>query len=416
LIGNIIRFNIIENNSGGIYLRCFQDGEIYGNLIFENSGEPGQGGNGIFLHDNGGTVPFPGNLKIYNNTIVNNAPYFSINNASFSNVFIKNNILLENYNNPLLRIQYPSGSEIDYNLYYNPSSYYIINLSDSLLTLAAAQTFGLEQYGLHKNPLLGTDYKPTSGSPAIDAGVILGPPYDFDMEGNTRGEGNGWDLGAYESLSNSVAKIDIRLMLEGAYDNGSMRSDLNTLGLVPLKQPYDESPWNYHGTDSVTSIPPEVVDWVLIEIRKNLTSMSNERVAFVKVDGLLADLDGGSPVNLYNLNNGNYYIAVHHRNHLSIMSSEQIDISETPNPYDFTKEITQAYGEDPMKDLGDSAFGMYAGDTNNSGIITAADKSPINSFLNDSGYFEADSNLNGIVDDEDKQPVISNNLKHTYVP
>jgi len=51
------------------------------------------------------------------------------------------------------------------------------------------------------NPFVGYtrfDYHLAPGSPAIHAGVTLGAPYNVDVDGNLRGAGSAWDIGAYE--------------------------------------------------------------------------------------------------------------------------------------------------------------------------------------------------------------------------
>jgi len=413
LVGNIIRYNRIYNCLGGIYLRYFLNGEIYGNLIYNNTN------NGIYLHHRNiddQPYPFPSNLKIYNNTFANNTPYYNINNSSFTDVDIKNNIFYQFTNFPPVRIQHTSGTILNNNLYFNPTTPFIIVWSDSSNTLEQMRSIGFELNGLRSNPLLSLDYRLTSQSPAIDAGVDLGSPYNLDMDGNLRGQGAGWDIGAFESYNDSVCKLNIKLFLEGPFDNGSMRTDLLSLNLIPTKNPFEAPPWNYSGQDSVESIPSNIVDWVLLELRINETDKRYVRAAFLKNDGYLVDSDGLSSVNLHNINEGKYFVVIHHRNHLSVMSSSTIDISEIPDFYDFTTSNTQAYGTNAMVNLGGGIFGLYAGDSNKSGIITAADKSGINSNLLIQDYLNSDTNLSGTVDQDDKIPVTSNNLKQEYVP
>jgi hypothetical protein len=69
-----------------------------------------------------------------------------------------------------------------------------------------------------------------------------------------------------------------------------------------------------------------------------------------------------------------------------------------------------------MADLGGNVFGMYAGDANNSAIITAADVTPIIANLNLADYKDADVNMSGIVTAADVTKIISNLNKATNVP
>ena len=199
-----------------------------------------------------------------------------------------------------------------------------------------------------------------------------------------------------------------------------MSTILRDNGHIPLSQPYNATPWNYSGTESVVSIPAGIVDWVLLELRSDLTTVVARRAAFLKSDGSLVDLDGASFVEFPGVNDGNYYVVIYHRNHLEIMTATAITLSSSPSEYNFSTVQTRAYkpnpSDEPMIDLGGGVFGIYSGDTNNSGIITAADKALINSFNLSEGYFNADTNFSGIVTAADKTLVNSNNLREIFVP
>jgi hypothetical protein len=68
---------------------------------------------------------------------------------------------------------------------------------------------------------------------------------------------------AYES----ILRLDIKVFLEGPFNGINMNTDLIGLNDFPLSQPYNTAPWNYEGTESVISVPANIVDWVLIELR-----------------------------------------------------------------------------------------------------------------------------------------------------
>lgn len=176
-------------------------------------------------------------------------------------------------------------------------------------------------------------------------------------------------------VSSYAIKLNTKVFLNGPYSNGSMNTSLKNNNLVPLTQPYSTSPWNYPGGESVTGVPSNVVDWVLIEIRSSAdaSSIKVKRAAFLKNDGTVVDIDGDSPVNLPGLSAGNYYVVVKHRNHLAVMSSAAAPLTTASSLYDFTTSQSSAYGTNALKSLGSGKYGMYAGDASGDGTINSTD-------------------------------------------
>jgi C1A family cysteine protease len=228
--------------------------------------------------------------------------------------------------------------------------------------------------------------------------------------GNT---GYPWDLCIRTyTVPNTLANI--KVFLQGPYSSGSMSTALNSAGYVPLTQPYSGAPWNYSGTESVTSVPSGVVDWVLLELRTGTAASTNvaTRAAFLKSDGSVVDLDGTSQVS-FKVAPGSYYIVVRHRNHLAIMSAVAVAL---PGSYDFTTAQTQAYGTNAMIDLGSGKFGMFGGDGNADGGIYAEDYTFYQTHQGNVGYQAADYNLDGGVYAEDYTLYRVNQGKGTQVP
>ncbi len=111
--------------------------------------------------------------------------------------------------------------------------------------------------------------------------------------------------------------VSVVVFLEGSYSSGTMSTSLN--GTLPTDSPYAEDP------RSVTSIPADVVDWALLELRdkNNSSDIIASRSAFILKTGQIVDLNGVDPVNFLTPED-DYFIAVKHRNHLKILSSNAV--------------------------------------------------------------------------------------------
>jgi len=227
--------------------------------------------------------------------------------------------------------------------------------------------------------------------------------------------GGGASNGQTFTVLGSVANI--KVFLQAPFSGSNMNTTLRTSGFIPLTQPYNTAPWNYTGTEQVTSIPPNVVDWVLIEIRTGTTGATRvlRRAVFVRNDGIIVDTNGASPVQLLGLTAGSYYVVVRHRNHLSVMSAAPVTLNEVGALYDFTTGVGQYFGGD-AKPLGGGKFGMYAGDYSGDGFIDSDDFIGPDNEVFLSGYRRSDLNMDGFVDSDDFIAPDNNVFKSTHVP
>jgi subtilisin family serine protease len=229
---------------------------------------------------------------------------------------------------------------------------------------------------------------------------------------------------------NVVGEINVGLtaMLEGGYEGSSMSTYLNTAGLLPLTQPYNTSPWNYSGTESVAAIPnANVVDWVLIELRETTgdanaatpATMIARQAGFILNDGSIVDIDGSSMLRFDVVVNDNLFVVVHHRNHIGIISANPVVQTGGDYLHDFTTGSGQAHGgSNVQKELQPGVWGMISGDINADGTINMADKSPDwDALAGEAGYHKADLNFDGQVNNIDKDDFYVPNLGNsTMIP
>jgi len=207
--------------------------------------------------------------------------------------------------------------------------------------------------------------------------------------------------------------VNLTAFLEGPFSGSDMITYLNMFGYIPLIQPYNTTPWNYNGTESVASIPnSDVIDWVLVELREtpgdasSATSgmMIDRQAGFILKDGTIVNTDGSSPL-VFNVEiTENLFAVIYHRNHLGILSAYPLTLSGDEYIYNFTSGEGQVYGGMIGHiEIGTGIWGMMAGDGNQDGEISNQDKDDVWLLENgNAGYYSGDFNMNGQVETIDK--------------
>jgi hypothetical protein len=235
--------------------------------------------------------------------------------------------------------------------------------------------------------------------PAGDYYVLISANNDKDTFGATLTVNNNTPTGVV---------VQARAFLEGAYAGASsMSTTLRSSNNIPLAQPYNRAPWLYAGTESATSlsaIPTNAVDWVLLEVRNATTNALIEtRAAFLLSNGLIVDADGTTNgVRFQNITSGSSYkLAVRHRNHLAVIGANAVTVPNA-TPYDFAATAQVVAGATQLKNVGGGIYALHAGDTHAEGVITYFD---YNKFAAQIGtalpYSDGDCNLDGVVNGSD---------------
>ncbi len=404
IIRNNFIYNALTNTGGtasGINVYASKRCEVYNNIIFDSQV-------GIYapIGDRSDAN------KIAFNTVFNCG--WGIRPSGQKNVVVKNNIVA--FGDVGLYIGgINDGSDYDYNLVYGNTSY-------------NTQGYTSGPHDIIADPLFidsgNKNFNLLSNSPAIDAGTsinLINAGLTGDFTDNLRPVGLGYDIGALEygsSSSGNSINVNIRIFLEGSFNVGSMATTLLNNGHLPLNQPYNQAPWNYNGTESVSSIPPDVVDWVLLELRTGTTSSTtvSRKAVFIKSDGLVVNLYGVSPVSFSGISDGNYYIVIRHRNHLAVMSSNAISLTSNSGLYDLTTGSDNAFGSNSLQNLGNGKWGMYAGDGDFNGLINVIDYGSVGNHLSEIGYKFGDIDMNGVINLSDYTKTNLNLFKNSQVP
>lgn len=211
-------------------------------------------------------------------------------------------------------------------------------------------------------------------------------------------------IGARDDLVASV-----KLFLQGAFESGSMSVPPAFSTGVPLSQPYSDSafdgtPLEFDSLETVDALPDSTVDWVLVALREAVSPESvvsaSRHAALLLANGNLVEPDS-TPLRFPGIAPGGYRLVVRHRNHLDAMSADTLDLSDGVGAWDFTTNADRAYssGSSPQVSLGGGSYGLFAGDGNADGLVTALDFTLwiAETTAGATGYRLPDYNMDGIV-------------------
>lgn len=198
--------------------------------------------------------------------------------------------------------------------------------------------------------------------------------------------------------------ITANVFLEGAYNPATQMMEAALSGNLPLTQPYNRTPWNYNGTESVANMPADVVDWVLVEIRdgNDIDVIVRQQAGLLLTDGTVVGFPYSNIPTIDDIlfvdmvMDYPYYMVIRHRNHLAVASVTALTLPSA-TPFDFN-DPNNVMGMGQLADFGDGNYGILAGDYNSDGVLSVSD---FNGYLTESSavnvYFDGDFGLNGTV-------------------
>ncbi|HRZ76910.1 MAG TPA: FISUMP domain-containing protein, partial [Bacteroidales bacterium] len=171
-------------------------------------------------------------------------------------------------------------------------------------------------------------------------------------------------------------------ILQGAWQGSdTMLTTLNQRGLLPFKQPFGSGALQYSGSDSLSAIPTDMVDWILIELRTTPDTVYDRRAAWLNKYGQIMAVDG-SPEIRFNAAAGDYFVSIRHPSHLAVMTAFPISLPlPPPGHWDFRNpQQYPAYGNCTIL-LPSGHAAMISGDLSQDNVLKYSgpfnDRSPV---------------------------------------
>ena len=203
--------------------------------------------------------------------------------------------------------------------------------------------------------------------------------------------------------SGTTSTVALKVMLAGAFDGSTsmMKTTLNTKNLVPMMQPYNDATFGYTGTEMVTTMPTDAVDWVLVELRQGTTTIT-KKAGLLLASGNIIDVTSTSGIVFNNLPTASYQVIVRHRNHLAVATNTPISlIAGQGVTLDMTDNSNVKGANQTMLKTG--VYGMRLANTNGNNAINASDRTISRQAADANNiYRQADVNMDGIVNSQDR--------------
>lgn len=238
------------------------------------------------------------------------------------------------------------------------------------------------------------------------------------------GQGCRQTVAIFVTVTNCTS-LPLAAKLEGAYDasSGNMRTTLNTQSLLPATEPYTGLGYTFvgGGGESITAIVQQntdIVDWVLVELRDSTdpTMIMYSRAALLLKNGKIVDTDGVSDIQLHATSSVPYYVAIAHRNHVSVMTASTVP---SGTAVDFSDSNLSVYGSGVSRTAnGQGEMMLIAGDADGNGQVQNTDD--VMTWMPQvglQGYKGGDYNLDGQVQNSDRVFIWARNVgRGTAVP
>jgi hypothetical protein len=261
---------------------------------------------------------------------------------------------------------------------------------------------------------------------------------------------------SYTTL-NSCQVVRVNVLLEGPYNpstnlmipqlnidhvlpgQNKLLSPNSSVALAapftPFGQPYSGAPWFYTGNMGmnfgdpsapnlppgiITPYPADVVDWVLVTVRKNgILPADNvwQCAGWLHTDGEVTFPESCGPLTLSFTDN--FYALVEHRNHLAVLDTFDLQCGGTSIYWDFTMEDSYKpvfrYGQ---KGVEPGIWAMLSGNgeqISSRAAISSGDRTTWRLLQNALGYSIGDYNMDAAVNSNDETVWKFNQNKSTGI-
>lgn len=211
---------------------------------------------------------------------------------------------------------------------------------------------------------------------------------------------------------NALNKVDITAFLASPLSGGSMTNILQEYDppalptLLPTTSPYGAPTATYADIANTAGVAGLVTDWVKVEVRDaaDPSIVLETKSLLLKTNGHIVTPTGSIPV--FKDHNANVRYAIHHRNHLAVLSNGTAGAFEGQNlSYDFSTTQSQAVKldlDDPDQlQLKNGLYCMRPGDINSDLEVNGSDLTSVKadfSLGTAEIYTNSDLNLDGSVD------------------
>lgn len=165
----------------------------------------------------------------------------------------------------------------------------------------------------------------------------------------------------YLDATTDIVKLQSKVILGGAYDfllekmaiKGG--TNLASYDWFPKTQPYSGIDFiKYDGTETTTQTVLDqtgdeaIIDWIIIELRDKIEAhkVVARKAFLLQANAYIINSETGSDTLTFSVSPDDYYVAIRHRNHLSVMTKNVVALSEKPELIDFTVGTTPTFNRD----------------------------------------------------------------------